>query len=219
VNVYCGTEERGVEGRRESFGPDAISAYSRYARQVIYYPDPSNTETFERHIVHVSRKLGFRVIIPVAQRATITLSKGKERLKQFIIPVADYKSLSIGASKKQTIQLAEDLKIPTPNTTTIASSSDLHKHTFKFPLVVKGVFGRGLVNYVRNNQELKKSVATLYELQGEYPLVQEYIQGPGYGFFALFNKGSPRAIFMHRRIRELPSTGGMSTCAESVYEP
>lgn len=151
VNVYCGTEERAVEGKRESFGIDAISAYSRYARQVIYYPNPANTETFERHIVRVSRKLGFRVIVPVAQRATSALSKGKERLKQLIIPVADYKSLSIGASKKQTIQLAEDLKIPTPNTTTIASSSDLHKHRFKFPLVVKGIFGSGLVNYVRDN--------------------------------------------------------------------
>jgi predicted ATP-grasp superfamily ATP-dependent carboligase len=50
-------------------------------------------------------------------------------------------------------------------------------------------------------------------------LLQEYIPGDGYGFFGLFNQGALRAIFMHKRLREYPITGGPSTVAESVYEP
>jgi predicted ATP-grasp superfamily ATP-dependent carboligase len=147
------------------------------------------------------------------------MSKAKKRLKHLTIPVSDYQNLSIAASKKQTIQKAKKLNVPTPNTTIINSLLDLENHDFKFPLVVKGVYGSGLVTYVHNMQSLKDSVATLRELQGEYPLIQEYIPGQGYGFFALFNEGELRATFMHKRIREYPATGGMSTCAESVYEP
>jgi predicted ATP-grasp superfamily ATP-dependent carboligase len=50
-------------------------------------------------------------------------------------------------------------------------------------------------------------------------MLQEYVPGEAYGFFALFNQGKVRATFMHRRIREYPVTGGPSTTAESVYDP
>ena len=48
------------------------------------------------------------------------------------------------------------------------------------------------------------------------PLIQEYIHGDGYGVEVLFNHGEPRAIFMHRRLREYPITGGASTLRESI---
>jgi predicted ATP-grasp superfamily ATP-dependent carboligase len=49
------------------------------------------------------------------------------------------------------------------------------------------------------------------------PLVQEYIPGDGYGVEVLLNRGEPRALFMHRRLREYPISGGASTLRESVY--
>ena len=219
LDIYCGTDKRAVEGYYHSNSLDAISSYSRYVKQVFYYPDPAYQEEFEHSVDRVSRSLGIKVIIPVAQRSAVALSRAKKRLKHFIIPTSDFQSLSIAASKRETIQIAKELNVPSPNTTVIDSFSDLNNHDFEFPLVVKGVFGGGTTTYVQDMQDLKKSVSMLYQLQGEYPLIQEYIDGSGYGFFTLFNEGDPRAIFMHKRIREYPSTGGMSTCAESVYEP
>ena len=49
-------------------------------------------------------------------------------------------------------------------------------------------------------------------------VIQEYIPGQGYGFYGLFRYGEPRAIFMHKRRREFPITGGASTSAESYYD-
>ena len=219
LEVYCGTDKNAMEGYYDSNRLDAVSGFSRYVKCVSYYPDPAKQNEFERSIELYCQNLGIKVVIPVAQRSTVALSKAKKRLRSLIIPISDFESLSIGASKKKTIQIAIKLNIPVPNTITIDSFSDLRNHVFEFPVVVKGVYGGGTVTYPQNMQELEKSVTTLYEQQGEYPLIQEYIRGQGYGFFALFNEGHPRAIFMHKRIREYPSTGGMSTCAESVYEP
>jgi predicted ATP-grasp superfamily ATP-dependent carboligase len=219
LDVYCGTDKCAKEGYYDSNSLNAISSFSRYVKHVFYYPDPAKQIAFEHSVKRFSRKLGIKVIIPVAQRSTVALSRAKKRLKRFIIPISDFQSLSVGASKRKTIQIAEELNVPLPKTTIIDSFSDLHDADFNFPIVVKGVYGGGTVTYPKNMQELEKNVTTLYQQQGEYPLIQEYIPGSGYGFFGLFNEGDPRAIFMHKRIREYPHTGGMSTCAESVYEP
>ena len=50
-------------------------------------------------------------------------------------------------------------------------------------------------------------------------LIQEYIQGSGFGFFAIYENGNLKEFFMHKRIRENPITGGSSVCAKSIYEP
>jgi predicted ATP-grasp superfamily ATP-dependent carboligase len=47
--------------------------------------------------------------------------------------------------------------------------------------------------------------------------VQEYIVGPEYGFFALFNKGRLRASFQHRRVLSVDYRGGASAISESIY--
>ena len=54
------------------------------------------------------------------------------------------------------------------------------------------------------------------------PLIQESIprKGEAFGVSALFNKDSKlRAVFVHKRLREYPVTGGPSTLRESVKNP
>jgi hypothetical protein len=53
---------------------------------------------------------------------------------------------------------------------------------------------------------------------GAAPLVQEYVLGEGWAFFALYWHGRCERRFMHRRVREWPPSGGTSACAESVLE-
>ncbi|HIE34300.1 MAG TPA: hypothetical protein EYP86_04100 [Candidatus Altiarchaeales archaeon] len=72
---------------------------------------------------------------------------------------------------------------------------------------------------VNNPRECIEWYKILHE-KSPFPIVQEIIEGDGYGFFALFDKSSePKAIFCHHRLREYPITGGPSTLCESVYEP
>jgi len=210
LSIHCGS----------SSASPPISSFSRYAKKTLIYPDPKAfPDLFKVFIVKSSRKHDYRVVIPVGYNTTFALSRIKYEIEGAEIPVADFKSLDIAASKKKTVLLAEKLGVPTPHTVVPESSSDLESQAFSYPLVVKGVEESGFVRYSRNLQDLKRNLNEIYREQNEYPLIQEYIPGVGYGFFALFDNGEPRAVFMHRRIREYPLTGGPSTCAESVYEP
>ncbi len=59
-----------------------------------------------------------------------------------------------------------------------------------------------------------------YDLSSSnYPLIQEYVEGDGYGVSFLFNHGDLRAKFTHKRLREYPISGGPSTYRISVKEP
>ena len=49
-------------------------------------------------------------------------------------------------------------------------------------------------------------------------LVQERIAGDGVGFFALFDRGQPKRVFMHRRLREYPVSGGASAAVRAYYD-
>ena len=92
----------------------------------------------------------------------------------------------------------------------------------KYPMVIKAKDEKGLgrIRYVitHSEEELITKYHYMHKIQ-EYPLIQEYIRGPGVGFFTLFNGDSePRAVFCHKRIREFPVTGGQSTFCESFRD-
>lgn len=198
-----------------------LSSFSRYVRRSFVYSDPKkDPDKFAHFIRRIWEMLGYKVIIPVGYDATFSLSMKKEALGSDIeIPVADFSSLKVAANKRDTTLLAEKIGIPIPKTMFISCFSDLDifLKNVDYPIVIKGVYGSGFVRYAYSKEDLKEKVAEIYELNGVPPFLQEFVKGEGYGFFALFNHGTPKAIFMHRRIRERPVTGGPSTCAESVY--
>jgi predicted ATP-grasp superfamily ATP-dependent carboligase len=47
-------------------------------------------------------------------------------------------------------------------------------------------------------------------------MLQEYVAGDGYGVELLTDRGRPLAAFQHRRLHEVPITGGASSLRESV---
>jgi predicted ATP-grasp superfamily ATP-dependent carboligase len=162
-----------------------------------------------------------KVIIPVGYASSFFLSMKKSDLSEGLtVPLADFSTLKIASNKADSIRLADKIGVPVPKTYLLRDISDLEGLGYcRFPMVVKGSIEGGCVRYVNNFQDLKAKFQEILELQGVPPLVQEFIHGDGYGFFALYNHGNPRAVFMHRRIRELYPLGGPSTCAESVYDP
>lgn len=57
-----------------------------------------------------------------------------------------------------------------------------------------------------------------HDFNGYLPIVQKYIIGDGTGLFAFYKNGECKNYFMHKRIREYPSTGGASVVAEAFYD-
>jgi len=198
-----------------------LSSFSKYCRMSFVYPDPKKEpDKFIHFIKKICEKFDYDVVIPVGYTATFCLSAKRGALDENIrIPISDFSSYKIAANKGETILLAEKIGVPTPKTIFLHHGSELDDlKNITYPLVVKGIYEGGIVRFAYNKQDLKMKFEEIYNIQGSPPLIQEFIKGEGYGFFALFRYGEPRAIFMHKRIRELAVMGGPSTCAVSVYD-
>lgn len=198
---------QGIEVFAGSARRHAQAFYSRYARGRVIHPPPSQEEAFVGFLERYVRERAIDVVLPIGYESNVTASKNLERLGRIVsMPVAKWEILQIAADKRRSLEFAAELGIPMPRTFSSIEEVD------RFPAVVKGALGSGRVHYVNSRAEFDESAAP-----GD--LLQEYVPGDGYGFYALFRQGQARAIFMHRRIREFPVTGGASTAAESVYDP
>lgn len=185
----------------------AQSFYSKYCREKVIYPTPQMEDEFVRFMLRYVQKNKIDVLLPIGYLTTTALSKYYvEFCKYTKLLITSGNSMEIASNKDKTMQLAMQLGIKTPK---MYKSIEEVKG---FPIVVKSVEDGGQVRYVNSPEEL-------YKINTSGSIIQEYIPGEGYGFFALFNRGNVRATFMHKRIREFPVTGGKSTAAESIYDP
>jgi predicted ATP-grasp superfamily ATP-dependent carboligase len=180
---------------------------SKYADSHFTYPPPSDEERFIEAVLREVSARQVDLVLPVGDATTRALSRHKARVSAAVaLPVADWPAMEIASNKKLALEFAHSLSIPVPRQFATVDSVKC------FPVVVKGSVGSGRVRYVHDREDLKRRV------RGDV-VIQELIRGDGYGFFALFDHGRERAVFMHRRLREYPVTGGASTAAESVHDP
>lgn len=211
--------KQGIDVTVLSHLPLSISFHSKYCHHHVIAPDPEKDPRFADFLLEYVKKNTFDVLLPVSFAAVMQVSRIRNELEKYVkIPLADDHSLGIAGSKDHTIQYAEKIGVRIPKTWYPKTESEVDRiaHEVSYPAVIKGSEESGFIRYANSPQELSEK----YRMIARYsPVIQEYITGGGYGFFALYNRGKARAIFMHRRIREYPVTGGPSTMAESVYDP
>jgi predicted ATP-grasp superfamily ATP-dependent carboligase len=211
--------KRGIEVTVLSHLPISISFYSKYCQHHVIAPDPEKDPRFADFLLEYVKKNQFDVLLPISFAAVMQVSRIRHELEKFAkIPLADDLSLGIAGSKDRTIQYAEKIGVRTPKTwyPKTESDADAIAQEVSYPAVIKGSEESGFVRYANSPEELSEKFRMIARYS---PVIQEYITGEGYGFFALYNHGNARAIFMHKRIREYPVTGGPSAVAESVYDP
>ncbi|MGC9435721.1 MAG: ATP-grasp domain-containing protein [Methanomicrobiales archaeon] len=197
----------------------SVSFYSKYCSHRIIAPNPEYSGDFSSTVRDLVKKGNYDVLLPISYAAVDQISNIQDVIRSDVrVPLPDRSSVEIAGNKDKTMQLAESIDVPIPKTYYPETESDIAEiaDLIIYPAVVKGTRENGNVGYANSSKELVEQ----YKKISEYsPVVQEYITGEGYGFFALYNHGEARAIFMHRRLREYPVTGGPSALAESVYDP
>ncbi|MCD6239844.1 MAG: ATP-grasp domain-containing protein [Thermotogae bacterium] len=208
----------------------ALASLSKYSKNFFLYPSPTKSPSkFISSLISFLKKHKHDVLMPVHSEDTYLIAKYKSALEPFIkVPLCDYSTLTQINDKGYLMQIAEELGIPVPKTYFIKEDlSVLHRiaNEINFPAVIKlrnSASSIG-ISYVHSKEELiskyKKTLSRFNLPPSEYPLIQEYIEGDGYGVSLLFNHGDLRAKFTHKRIREYPITGGPSTCRISVKHP
>jgi hypothetical protein len=162
----------------------------------------------------------FDLVIPVGATSVLTVAAECPALA--VLPPRE--QLEVSYDKRRTVELASKLEVPVPQTWLVRRAEECADSPVSFPCVVKASregTGCKTVSYCTNHAELSRATAQLLAiLRGRAEvLIQEFIKGAGFGFFALMNHGAPLRVFMHQRIREFPPSGGRSTAARAYYSP
>lgn len=207
----------------------ALSSLSKYSRNFFLYPSPKDhPQEFISTLISIIKKHGQGVLIPIHSEDTYLIAKYKSKLEQFIkVPLHDYPTIMNVNNKGYLLKAADGLGMPIPHTYFIEELDDLIKVADKtvFPAVIKLKETSSSIglSYVNSKEGLisryKETVLQFNLSPPNYPLIQEYVEGTGYGVSLLFNHGDLRAKFTHKRIREYPITGGPSTYRISVEHP
>lgn len=203
----------------------STSFFSKYSTSYFVYPSYKlRADLFIKSLRHYIVKNNIEVLLPIYEE-TFLISKYINKFPRSVsIPVADYETLIRANNNRYLMGFADGIGVKTPQTWTIDDISGLKQvaKNVEFPAVIKlleGVGSKGL-RYVYSKDELiteyKKVVQKFNLAPVEYPLIQEYIPGKGYGVSLIFNHGEPRAICTYKNIRVFPITGGPSTARVSI---
>ena len=212
----------------DNIGERPIASYTRHARKTLTYPDPlSEPASFAEWIQEQLRSETYRLILPVTERTLVVLARHPERsawTEQ--IPIPPRSALERVLVKSQTLELAESLGVPYPARELVTDIARLEQlaEDIEYPVVLKpqssisGGIDSGLaqlsVDYAFNRDELLKKGRNL--LERTVLLLQQYVRGEGVGVELIAEHGEIRLAFQHRRIHELPLSGGGSCYRESV---
>lgn len=213
---------------------------SKYCSDAFIYPSPLKDKTkFVKSMLRFVRDEKFDLLIPITDFTMVPIVEYKDEFEDYVkVAAPSYETAIKALDKVQTIRIAEKCGVPCPRTFIIDDVKVLKEiaDDFRYPLVIKPrmkVFWkreRGIIlkvtprNYAYNSRDLiDKYVKIISQLSkihvpSDFFMIQEFIEGEAYGVEALMYKGELKAIFMHKRLREYPVTGGASTLRISIRD-
>lgn len=227
IAVIRSLGRRGVRVVAADSDPRSPGFRSRYAAATVVYPPPWERPGDAVAVVAAAaREHAVDLIVPVTDELAIPLARAQETLPAgCALALPPTEALYAAADKRRTLELARGLGIPVPATAVVETVEEAlaAAPALGSPVVVKPlasrVFGAEGVSalrvaYAADEQEL---AARVRAVAGRCPvLLQEYCAGEGHGVELLLDRGRPLAAFQHRRLREVPITGGASSFRESV---
>jgi predicted ATP-grasp superfamily ATP-dependent carboligase len=227
IAVIRSLGRRGIEVVAADHDPRSPGFRSRYATRRLVLPDPAVAPDAVVDVLQAEAAAGrVDLIVPVSDEIMLPLSQARERfagLCELAIPAPD--ALARVGDKRATMELARSVGVPTPRTAVVATAAQALAAApeLGWPLVLKpmasrlyrdGAVERFEVSYANGPDELAQRMAGL---EGRCDvLLQEYSAGEGHGVELLLDAGRVLMAFQHRRLHEVPITGGASALRESV---
>lgn len=205
----------------------APAYHSRYCARRYLGPPPASDAFIPRLIEILSRE-SYDAFLPVGYEATLACARRQADLERLTkLGITDGENVRLAADKRSAYRLAAALGVPVPRTAYPATLSEAtaFAREFPYPIVIKP--SRETDGHSVCYAHSLSDFPSVYEAfcgrfglaENNLPMLQEFIPGHGCGFFALYRHGACKRIFMHRRIRENPPSGGVSSCAESFFDP
>jgi predicted ATP-grasp superfamily ATP-dependent carboligase len=229
---------RGIEvtaADSTSFNSGFLSKYCSH--RVIYPPPHRNKRKFVDSILRFVKNEKFDLLIPVTDFTSIPIIEYKDEIEDYVkVAAPPYETAIKAIDKAQTIKIAQQHGIPCPKTFLVSDSDSLKEiaEDVRYPVVIKPrvkvlwTEERAImlkvtpINYAYNHDDLIKKYAKIssqldeFDVPHEFFLIQEFAKGEGYGVEVLMQNSESKALFVHKRLREYPITGGASTLRVSA---
>ena len=200
---------------------------SRYAAGRVRYPAPTvDPVATGDALVRAAHNHRIELIVPITDEVILAL---RDRLAELPVgcqvAIPDAAAARVVNDKGATMDLAASLGIPFPLSLPAESPASIRAAAERlgYPVVLKPVSSRvrgdsggvsqHAVSYAVDAPGLERSLASLGD---PAVLVQRFWSGEGQGVELLLDHGRPVAAFQHRRLREVPVTGGASSLRESM---
>ena len=190
--------KKGIEVTTSDNGRFSPTFFSKYSNNHFLYSDPKKTpEDFVNTIVKQLKRKEFDVLMPVNSIETLIISKNIEKFTPFTkVPFENFEKMMKLHDKSEVMKIASGLGIRTPRTYRIENISDIQKisTSIEYPVVIKlrNATSSVGVSYAYNIDEfISKYKLTIQKFNLDplnFPIVQEYIPGAGYGVSMLYNQ-------------------------------
>lgn len=203
--------------------------HSRFAAERLLYPQANeHPEEAVEVLLRAAVERNVDLIIPVTDDLVVPLSKARDRFNGICaLAIAEPEALAATRNKGATLDLARRLGVPAPRTALVTTADEARREaaSLGWPVVLKPqasrVYGADNATLDALSVTYAGGFARLDErmrpFEGVCPvLLQEYTTGEAFGVELLMDRGRPVAAFQHRRLREVPVTGGASSYRESV---
>ena len=202
--------------------------WSRYASESEYYPDPLiDPAGAAKALGELAQRFDADLLIPVTDPVISALRSASGTLPERCrLAAADPEQLAMAGDKSRTVQIAQRVGVPVPVGCVVDTTEGALVAAAKlgWPVVLKPVSSVAVdaigglhkfeVTYAGDPAEVVQRMIPYEGLTRV--LVQEYCNGHGVGIEVLADDGEILAAFAHRRIREVPITGGASSYRCSI---
>jgi predicted ATP-grasp superfamily ATP-dependent carboligase len=219
--------QRGWRVTAADFDPTSAGFRSRYTTRRLVYPRPTDhPDAVVEAILEAVARDGIDLVIPVTDEVGLPLADARASFEGITtLALPEPEALAMAHDKGATIALAERLGVPIPATRSVPAGRDALEAAaaLGYPVVVKPIVSRALlgdgtigsyaVTYAADPEELRRRMEAI---GATAVLLQRWLPGVGLGVELLMDRGRPLAAFQHRRIHEVPPTGGASALRESV---
>ncbi|MCL6494104.1 MAG: ATP-grasp domain-containing protein [Ignavibacterium sp.] len=220
---------RGLAGKglNVALGTDnylGMAYYSHYCSAKFIHSNYKLSEkNFIEDVTNAIQKFQASVYIPTGEEV-FAVSRNLEHFKNLNIkiPVSDINTLEKLNNKILSYEVAKSAEVPVPDTIvpqTLDEIISFIKQSGRRAVIKKGwsrsAQGVFILNGDENENVIRKMISGNKLEFGKF-IVQRYVSGETYGVSLLMNKGEPRAIFTHKRLREIIKSGGPSTLRVST---
>lgn len=208
------------------------SVWSRYCTDHVYYPDSRYYQfEFKDWLRDQARRGTFDAVLPISEASVVGVASVRKELPSEVLPILPSDAaLEYTLSKFHSTRMALSVGITCPTTVFISDGTQTGRWNEDFsglhyPIIIKtdnyqtteGAYEPGRRFIAANTDEAQKILRNLEHLRTRI-IAQQLIPGSGTGAFFLRFAGKTHLRFAHRRLHEVPYTGGASSFRESCHD-